>query len=447
MSQITSDNILATFYLLLWVVTLIWYQRKNREFDAGSAILIAYIGYAVFSLLTINDQLFSLAFRPLRLFPYLYLYGMMMIALTPSIYNHLHPSNAIADPNTRILKAISIFIIVISFLLVPNIVSNFFDGFVKLFTDVGAGYEAYMETAEENEDSGSGISNLPMIFYNALADITVFLCFYFMSLKKKNHLLIGLLLFSISLGLMLPIMNGQRGGTIQSLLTVIACYMLFRKYLSRRINRAITIAGVSVILAISLPIAAITMSRFGDEAAGVNGYVNWYLGQGSLYFNNYGLNAGGTRNGDRTAIVLKRVADPSTPKNYVERRDKYHNLELDDYFFSTFVGDFTIDYGPIAAVVIFVVFNIFVLSQIRARDDTLKVHQLLLLFFTVCVSIQGGMTLFSFADLAGNLQIICIFLLYIYLRYHEVLLERYPAAQEEEDSKEVKDEEAADQIA
>lgn len=443
MSQIVSDNILATFYLILWIATFIWYQYKNREFDAGSAILIAYIGYAVFSLLSINDQLFSMAFRPLRLFPYLYLYGMMMIALSPSIYNHLHPSKAIADPNTRMLKAAAIFIIIISFLLVPSIVSNFFDGFVKLFTDVGAGYEAYMETAEEVEDSGSSISNLPAIFYNALADVTVFLCFYFMSLKKKNYLLIGLLLFSISVGLMIPIMNGQRGGTIQSLLTVIACYMLFKKYLSRRINHAITIAGISVILAISLPIAAITMSRFGDEAAGVNGYIKWYLGQGSLYFNNYGLNAGGTRHGDRTAIVLKRIIDPSTPKNYVERRDKYHNLELDDNFFSTFVGDFTIDYGPVAAVIIFVIFNIFVLSQIRARDDTLKVHQLLLLFFTVCVSIQGGMTLFSFADLAGNLRIICIFSLYIYLRYHEVLLERYPAAQEVETSKEVKDEETA----
>lgn len=74
------------------------------------------------------------------------------------------------------------------------------------------------------------------------------------------------------------------------------------------------------------------MSRFGKEQAGVGGFINWYVGQGSLYFNNNGLDAGGIRYGDRTINLFKRIIDPDTPKNFVERRDKYHNLELDDYF-------------------------------------------------------------------------------------------------------------------
>ena len=187
---------------------------------------------------------------------------------------------------------------------------------------------------------------------------------------------------------------------------------------------------MAILLAISLPIAAITVSRFGDKATGVGGFVAWYVGQGSLYFNNSALEAGGTRNGDRTFNLAKRLIDSSTPKNFVERRDKYHNLKIDDDIFSTFVGDFTIDFGPIVAVVIFVIFNGYVIIKSRTRDNKIEVHQLLLLFFTMCVCMQGGMALFSYSD-TGNLRIITIFSLYAYLRYHEVLLKKFPLKRHE----------------
>ena len=72
MSQIVWDNILATFYLLLWVVTLVWYQSKSKRLDGGTAIIGSYILYAIFSLLTLNDELFNFLFNPLKLFPYLF---------------------------------------------------------------------------------------------------------------------------------------------------------------------------------------------------------------------------------------------------------------------------------------------------------------------------------------------------------------------------------------
>ena len=117
--------------------------------------------------------------------------------------------------------------------------------------------------------------------------------------------------------------------------------------------------------------------------------------------------------------------DSSVPKNYIERRDKYHNLDIDDNVFSTFVGDFTIDFGPVVAFVIFVVFFVLVARSVRPRDGTVKLYQLLLLYFTICVSMQGGMYLFSFSDTA-NLRMIMFALLYVYLRYQEALLEKFP---------------------
>ena len=85
--------------------------------------------------------------------------------------------------------------------------------------------------------------------------------------------------------------------------------------------------------------------------------------------------------------LFLRTLDSSVPKNYTERRDKYHNLDIDDNVFSTFVGDFTIDFGPYVAVVIFVVFFFLVARAVRPRDGTVKSYQLLLLF---CCTIAGG---------------------------------------------------------
>lgn len=412
--------------MLVWILTFIWYHHKKMVLDTGSVIMFMYILYAFFSVLSINDPLFSEAYKPLKLFPYIYLYTMLMIALSPIIIHHDHPSESIENPNTRILVIIGCIIVFSAILMIPGIITQANKGILNLFVDETAAKEVYTDQVDEVSDSGGAIRNLPAVIYNSLSDITVFLLFYFLSLKNSKHkLVIYGLAFTTVLGIIIPITHGQRGGVVSCTLTVVVGYFLFKPYLSKKINKAVKKIGVIAMIVISLPIIAITMSRFGKENAGVGGFINWYLGQGSLYFNNNGLDAGGIRYGDRTINLFKRIIDPGTPKNFVERRDKYHNLELDDNFFSTFVGDFTIDFGPILAFAIFVCVFYMISRKTRLHYTTIKLHQLLLIYFTACISIQGGMTLFSYAD-TGNLRIITLLGLYAYLRYHEVLLIKYP---------------------
>jgi hypothetical protein len=180
-------------------------------------------------------------------------------------------------------------------------------------------------------------------------------------------------------------------------------------------------------LIIAIPITAITLSRFGDRkgSEGASGFVYWYIGQANIYFNNSAMSPGGIRYGDRTFNIFKRLIWSDTPKNYNERREKYHNLEIDDYFFTTFVGDFVIDFGPKVSFFIFFIFNLCVLFEIRPRDGTIKLHQLLLIYFTSCICMQGGMVLFAYAD-TSNIIIIIYMILYAWLRYHEALLKRFP---------------------
>ena len=425
MTQAIYDNILAWAYLLIWVATLIWYQRRNSSVDAGSAIMSTYILYAIFSIISINDTLFSDVYEPLRIFPYIYLYCMMMVALSPIIYSHLKPSSEINDPHTRILYVLAIISVVCALFLLPEIITNFSTGFVKLFTDVDAGYENYQEQAADNGDSGQKIRNLPAFVYNTLSDITIFLFFYFLTLKKKSKVLVVGMAFSIIVSMALPIIRGSRGSVIMTTLTVVGAYMLFRRFLSHRLNKAMMVIGFAGLIAVALPVGAITVSRFGNLNGGIFGFLSWYVGQGSLYFNNYALDVKEIRHGDRTISLFKRVIDPTTPLNYTDQREKNHNMEVNDNWFTTFVGDFVLDFGPVFAVIIFLIFNGWILTAIRPRDGTMELHQCLLLYFCVCICMQGGMALFSFSY-TGNLRIIAIFLLYAYLRYHNALLERFP---------------------
>ena len=142
MSEIMLDNILASLYLLAWVLTLILYQWKIRKTDGGTAIICSYILYAIFSLFTLNDNMFNILYEPLKFLPFLFLFIMLMIALSPIIYFHFHQTKQIEEPNTRIFTFISIIIIICSFLLIPTIIGNFGTGIIKLFTDSDAGQDA-----------------------------------------------------------------------------------------------------------------------------------------------------------------------------------------------------------------------------------------------------------------------------------------------------------------
>lgn len=429
MNPTLTDNILMVFYFLLWVIVFFLYHRNNRTLDAGSAIILSYVCYAFFSILTLNRPITFVNyydFNHLKLFPFIYLFVMLLIALSPSIAYHIRPAGQIEFPNTRIFHLIAILSILSALFLLPNVVSNFGDGLIKLMTDTDAGKDAYEEQLGNASDSGGGISNIPAIVFNAISEISIFIFFYFLTFKNKSLLILSGLGVALAVSVLQPIMSGQRSLVIYTLLTVVLGYMFFKQYYSGKIRKIVRTVGIVGILLTSLPVVAITVSRFsGKRQSTVIDYLNWYIGQGNIYFNNYALDDNGIRYGDRTFNLVKRVISSNASQNYVERRSNYSNLYVNDDIFTTFVGDFTIDFGPAVAFGIFVIFNIWVLYATKVKNKSIKVQQALLLYFSMCICMQGGMTLFTFSDTA-NMKIICFVLLYIYLVLHEDVLTKFP---------------------
>ena len=83
----TLNIIYICIYLALWIATLVWYHWRQRTIDAGSIAILMLTAYAAFALLNVNDPIFSDQYRPMTLFPFLYLFVALLITHAPTIYH------------------------------------------------------------------------------------------------------------------------------------------------------------------------------------------------------------------------------------------------------------------------------------------------------------------------------------------------------------------------
>ena len=415
-----ENNILLILFIIAWIVTFAKYQKKKQYFDAGSILIISYLIYSISSLFLYNDPFWGAEFTQLRLFPFIYLYLMLMLAALPIFKFNVLKIIEIQKPSNVLFNTISIILIICTFALLPEGLPKLVSGFIRILLDSSGGLDVYKETMEASARMNIGdgkISNLPAIISGLLSDIGILMFFYYLTLKKRNiFITIGLLIACIY-----PILDNiaisQRGPVMDRMFTVLISYFALRKFIPKNINNIIRITGIILIIIITIPIVAITISRFDRPGSGGSmSSLLYYTGQENLYFNIYGLDNGGLRYGDRTFPMFKQMLGfDNVPHNFYERRAKYPNLKINDEVFVGFVGDFTLDYGPFIAPLIFIFFTFYILRHTKARNGRILFHQLILIHFVMCICMQGGMKLFSFAD-TGNLRIISVFLAYFAFR-------------------------------
>ncbi|OFX22956.1 MAG: hypothetical protein A2041_00340 [Bacteroidetes bacterium GWA2_31_9b] len=398
-------------------MTIILYHIKKKSFDAGSILLFTYLIYAITSLLLYNNSSFY-EFNRIKIIPFIYLYLMLLLAFWPVLKYNSNKIDEIQKIPIVYLNVISIVFIVFSIVQLPKTITIFVDSINSILTNPSGGLDLYNKSLAERFSIGDGsISNFASIITNAYGNFGILLYFYYLTLEKRRKFISIGLFISIIMSFMINISLGQRGPILATLLSMIITYFALRKFFQPKVKRVIKIIGSSLLIASLIPIVALTISRFGDSKQGSMASVYYYGGQENLYFNNYGLDNGGIRYGDRTFPLFKRMLGfENVPHNFMERRAKYPNLKINDEVFSTFVGDFTFDFGPIIATLIFLIFTLFVIIKTQIRDGIIRFHQLILLHFVMCVCMLGGMKLYPFSDTGGNIQLIVYFIAYLFFR-------------------------------
>lgn len=414
----SNSNIYLFINFIIWLITFIFYQKRRKYFGAGSLLLLFYLSIAFVGIHLFNNPFSDVVFEDIKLFPFLYLYVMLILASLPVLKFKESEITHIQQPSDMALNIVCFIVIISSMFQLIPIFTDFSNGLSRMLVDNSAGAEIYNDMISNYDEAGSGtIHNLPAIICNLTSNISILMLFYYLTRERKNKYIIVGLSISILLLILGSIAIGGRGGVINILFTVIITYILLRKLMTDKIRKKIKQIGIIAISLIAIPIMLITYSRFGEDG---DDYVlhsmEWYYGQSFLNFNNYGLDANGIRNGDRTAALFKQIVWNDTPRNYLERRNKYSNMKMDESTFYTFVGDFTLDYGPILSFFIFACFFPFILTKTKILNQTILFHQLVLIFLVVCICIQGAMSLFSFADIGGNLCLITLVLFYFWFK-------------------------------
>lgn len=425
MEQLIS-NINIIVYIIALVLTIYFYQKSKGFFDSGSVLLFSYLLYSIMSLLLYNYPFFVFTFQPIRLFPFIYLYLMLMLTAMPILKYDQNKIREIQKPSVSLFNTVAIVFIIVSLVQLPSIIINFNVNIVKLLTISSAGQDLYDEAMTNSLSTGDGnIANLASIISNSYGYFGILLFFYYLTVENRNKLIAIGLFISTIIGIFTTITLGQRGPVVEILLSMIITYFALKKFMTPKVNKIVKIIGISLIGSISIPLIALTNSRFEDSLDGSLSSVYYYTGQENLYFNNYGLDNGGIRYGDRTFPLFKRMLGfENIPNNFWERRDKYPQLEINDEVFIGFIGDFTLDFGPVVATLIIILFILFVLRKTRIWNEEILFHQLILIHFVMSVCMVGGMKLYPFSDTGGNLQLIFYFLMYLIFKIDYIILQQ-----------------------
>lgn len=349
----------------------------------------------------------------LTLMPFIYLAAMLYIASYPVLQYDRANVKRIEQPPMLLLNAFAIIYILCTIVQVPHIIENLSTGLRNIMVDTAAGLDMYMESQTEETTYDGAISNITSIIFNIFSPLAFILFFYYLTLEKRHKWIeIG---FSICILIKCfsSLSNGQRTEVTMSVFNIVVSYLALRPMLSERIQRFVRILLIVLGIAIAVPFLMLSISRFGDREGGLADGLIYYIGEAPYYFNQFALDSEEIRNGDRTCNVFKQLLGMKVPEGIFGVRSAYANIKMNDSIFSTFVGDFVLDFGGMRTAIIFIVFSFLFTKLTRTNEpETIPFHRLILLYFAMSVCMQGGMYLFNYS-FEANLQIIAILLFYI----------------------------------
>ena len=410
-----SSNIYLLLYIASWIITFIVYWKKKKVFGTGLLIVSSYIFYAVVSFSLYNNPYAVSMFKVLTFFPFVYLFVMLLIFLQPVLkYNE---KNIIQQPSISLINTISWSIVIVTLITLPSVLGHIQDGVTLILTSEEGGKDLYNEF-REGEHTSYSFLNYFYALRNISSDISVLFLFNYLTLSQKNKfLMLGLLLGAFT-SVLSSLADGLRTEASMKILLFFGSYFLFKEQLSTTVRRTMKTIGIVLLSFVFVVMAALTISRFSLSEGGANFQVERYIGQANLNFNNYCLDAGGIRYGDRTCNVFKKLLlFDNVPNDIMSTRAKYSKMKINDGSFYTFVGDFALDFGPIFGALILIIFSIlFCLLTKPKKRGKILFHQLILVYFVMSVCIQGGMYMFYYS-FKMNYVIIAYFLFYLLFRW------------------------------
>lgn len=258
------------------------------------------------------------------------------------------------------------------------------------------------ETKTDNIGYDDGKINIFGILKNFFNSI-LWILFMYNWIQKKKILVIGVLV-AIIISVFTSLAWGARGPLMFIILQIPFAYLVFSPLMTQKMRKQYILTVAGFVIFIFAGGAALTIGRFDDAANfTIVDILLYYASSNFIKFDNFVLDVGGCRYGDRVFPLIRLLLGLDTAGDYKTRRLLYPNLKIDDSQFTFFVGEFVIDFGPILAFLIISFFAVFFFKRLSSKKYDLGTILLLSLVYNIIVV---GFTLFPYSELGGNISIL-----------------------------------------
>lgn len=393
-----ESTIILIINSLLYIVTFVIYQKRIKAFQLGSFVLLFYSLISIGSIFLYNiDSVWT--FEEITVFPLIYLYIVLMISFYPVLNFSNKKVYDIKMPDGMAMNIISIIVIIVYLcFFFQTILSNF--SLSSLF-DPATLVENY-ETKSDNigyDDGKINIFGLLKNFFNSI----LWILFMYNWIQRKKVLVIGVFV-AIIISVFTSLAWGARGPLMFIILQIPFVYLVFSRLMTQKMRKQYIFTVTGFVIFIFAGGAALTIGRF-DNAANftIVDIILYYASSNFIKFDNFILDVGGCRYGDRVFPLIRLLLGLDTAGDYKTRRLLYPNLKIDDSQFTFFVGEFVIDFGPVLAFLIISFFAVFFLKKLSSKKYDLGTVLLLSLVYNIIVV---GFTLFPYSELGGNISIL-----------------------------------------
>lgn len=410
--------------LIFFTVLALYWWRKHGGFDVCvymsalyaftslMAVVIVLGGMLGAGGIAFDDSDLELGFTPTLL--YCFFIGLAMLPFS-LIYKRDLKSINVRMP--LILDALCVILMLealLNFYLVADSTLEILSG--DLSTVRSDHYEGILSPAEVKVQSMPAILRF-FYYFNASTILALPIWFFNLTCRKVNWIFNTLLLLT-SLSMPLAgIQVADRTECVFYALMFIFCYILFSKFITRKVKRYISWIGCGLAAVVITYLFVVSVARFEDREGGTGQSMVQYAGQGYLNFCFF------WENGKFEYISPEREF-PLTwfyafhVNNSPERRAERSGEQ--GFFmsvFASFIGDIMLDLSPIG-MVIWVLFYFMACCLIikSAHRKEMDISEVLVIFVAAVVP-TFGIFYYRLYNRASSFLVIITLTLYLLSRY------------------------------
>ena len=409
------DNLLLWLNAIIWFTTFYIYIRKRGKWTLGMFILGLYTLISFISIDLYNSEYAIHYFNSnLTLFPFLYLFGMILITTYPILQIKENDIKTLILPNIRIINIITFFVGILSIYKLVDIFSDIKMGMASIMLDSDNALDLYNESTSARLDRkvASGNYDYLSIFSNLSTALAPLIFYINLLLPRRNKILFCGVIISLLLMPLNGIAKASRILMVIGPFEVFLLFFFFRKFIRPKIRQYLITIGSVFVGILLFFIVLITQGRSSDNDIHfqIFGYER-YFAEGPLVFNNYCMDANGTREGNITFPIIKFVLGEKMLSES-DIRFKYSNMRIDNSRFSTYVGDFVLDFAPLQACILFLILSILLTRALKVRNSSISTAQIVLIYFTM--RLVTGFFQYQYSSLSGNIVFFTLIIAYFF---------------------------------